>query len=105
MTRSAAGQRGRVLAGAARLGRRSPGLPLLARGGSGRQEIRRQVAGRGPLVRRDPPEPRMNRPIDLANPPPCPITGAPGSVLVEEMSPKFLTDLWRRGAGVDPAPL
>jgi SAM-dependent methyltransferase len=41
----------------------------------------------------------------MSAPPPCPITGAPGSVLVEELSPKFLTDLWRRGLGVDPAPL
>jgi len=42
---------------------------------------------------------------NLAEAPRCPITGAPGSVLVEELSPKFLTDLWRHGLGVDPTPL
>ena len=42
---------------------------------------------------------------NMAEAPRCPITGAPGSVLVEELSPKFLADLWRRGLGVDPAPL
>ena len=39
------------------------------------------------------------------SPPACPLTGAAGSVLLEEISPKLLSDLWRLGARVDPAPL
>lgn len=47
----------------------------------------------------------MNAPLDPANPPPCPLTGQPGAVLVEELSPKLLVDLWRVYFGVTPTPL
>ncbi len=47
----------------------------------------------------------MNQPLDPARPPPCPITGAPGSVLLEDLSPKLLSDLWRWYFRTDPAPL
>jgi SAM-dependent methyltransferase len=47
----------------------------------------------------------MNLSPDIADPPPCPLTGASGSLLLETISPKLLTDLWRYGASVDPSPL
>jgi SAM-dependent methyltransferase len=41
----------------------------------------------------------------LAEPPPCPITGAPAAELLQSIPAKLLYDLWRRGARVEPAPL
>jgi len=57
-------------------------------------------------LRSDPRLYRHQRELPELRPaPPCPITGAAGSVLLEDISPKLLSDLWRYGARVDPAPL